>query len=99
MRSNRGAAAGRRAYNGGMARGWESKAVDDQIAEAEARKATREAPPVTAAERERARQRETLLLNRARTLQSLQAACNAQHRAMLEATLADLDARLKALEV
>jgi hypothetical protein len=29
----------------------------------------------------------------------LQAACNPQHRALLETTLADLDARLEALEV
>lgn len=81
-----------------MARGWESKAVDDQIADAELRKADRETARVSQADRERARQHDTLMLNRARTLQSLQTACNAQHRAMLEATLADLDGQLKDLE-
>lgn len=81
-----------------MARGWESKAVEDQIADVERGRAAPGAPGVTDAERERARVRDTLRLNRARTLQSLQAACNAQHRALLEATLADLDARLEALE-
>jgi hypothetical protein len=81
-----------------MARGWESKAVDDQIADAELRKADRETQRVSPADRARARQHDTLMLNRARTLQSLQTACNAQHRAMLEATLADLDGQLKDLE-
>jgi hypothetical protein len=81
-----------------MARGWESKAVDDQIADAELRKADRAAVRVSPADRERARHHDTLMLNRARTLQSLQTACNAQHRAMLEATLADLDGQLKDLE-
>ncbi|MCC7044233.1 MAG: hypothetical protein IT183_10235 [Acidobacteria bacterium] len=81
-----------------MARGWESKAVDAQIADAEVDKATREAFPTTEAARERARVRDALMLNRARTLQSLQMACNGRHRALLESTLADLDARLKALE-
>ena len=81
-----------------MARGWESKAVDDQMANAEQRKADRETTRVSHADRERARRHDTLMLNRARTLQSLQTACNAQHRAMLEATLAELDARLRDLE-
>lgn len=81
-----------------MARGWESKSVDDQIADAELRKADRRATRVSEPERQSARQHDTLMLNRARTLQSLQTACNAQHRAMLEATLADLDAQLKKLE-
>jgi hypothetical protein len=81
-----------------MARGWESKAVDAQIADAEADKAARDAAPMTEAERARATAREALKLSRARTLQSLQTACNAQHRALLEVTLADLEARLNALE-
>jgi hypothetical protein len=81
-----------------MARGWESKAVDDQIANAEADRAKRETAPVTDAERARARQLETLRLSRVRTLQSLQSACSPQHRASLEAALADLDVRLRSLE-
>lgn len=87
-----------RAYNALMARGWDSKAVDAQIADAETDRAGHDAAPVTEAERERARVHDALMLNRARTLQSLQTACNARHRALLESTLADLDARLKALE-
>ncbi len=81
-----------------MARGWESKAVDDQIVAAESAKAERESVDMTAEAREIARRRQTLLLNRARTLQSLQLACNPRHRALLEATLESLDIELRSLE-
>lgn len=81
-----------------MARGWESKAVDDQIASAEQAKADRTAAEVTPEARDLAARRQTLLLNRARTLQSLQVACNRQHRALLESTLESLDADLASLE-
>jgi len=81
-----------------MARGWESKAVDDQIAAAESAQGDRAVPAMTVAERDRARRRETLRLNRARTLQSLQTACDRRHRALLEQTLAHLDEELATLE-
>lgn len=81
-----------------MARGWESKSVDDQQAAAEAAKAERGRPERTPEERERAARRDALMLNRARTLQSLQAACDARYRGLLEQTLAHLDAELLALE-
>lgn len=81
-----------------MARGWESKSVDDQIAAAEAAKAERGQRALTPAERDRVTRRDTLKLNRARTLQSLQTACDARYRALLEQTLAHLDAEIAALE-
>ncbi|ODS59183.1 MAG: hypothetical protein ABS36_01620 [Acidobacteria bacterium SCN 69-37] len=81
-----------------MARGWESKAVDDQIADADARASTPVRPALTPAERERAQRRETLQLNRARTLQTLQVACNRRHRALLEETIAALDRELVVLD-
>lgn len=84
-------------YNDPMARGWESKAVDDQVAAAEAAQADRRQHEVTAAARERASRRDTVQLKRARTLQSLQTACDGHYRAQLEHTLADLDAELAAL--
>ena len=77
-----------------MARGWESKAVDDQMAAAEAAQLERSQDGVTAAARERASRRDTVQLKRARTLQSLQAACDSRYRALLETTLADLDTEL-----
>jgi hypothetical protein len=81
-----------------MARGWESKSVDDQIADAEAAKAEPQNRQLSAAERERATRRDALMLNRARTLQSLQTACDRRYRALLEQTLAHLDAEITALD-
>jgi hypothetical protein len=81
-----------------MARGWESKAVEDQQDAAARERAARQEPALTPEEQGRAQQREGLRLSRARTLATLQRACNPRHRAQLEATLAHLDAQLRALE-
>jgi hypothetical protein len=81
-----------------MARGWESKAVDEQQSAAEAARAERGRQQLTPAELESRAKRETLMLNRARTLQTLQAVCDRRHRALLEQTLAALDAELAALD-
>jgi hypothetical protein len=80
-----------------MARGWESKSVEDQQDAAARERATRQAPAPTAAEQARAQEREGLRLARARTLATLQTACQPRHRAMLEAQLAHLDRELSAL--
>jgi hypothetical protein len=80
-----------------MARGWESKNVEDQQAEAARERAI--GPPKTPEQMERAARRGNLQLSRARTLSDLQTACNPQHRALLERTLAHLDAELTALDV
>jgi hypothetical protein len=80
-----------------MARGWESKAIEDQQDAAERARAVQQAPALTPEAQARAQQRETLRLSRASTLATLQTACNPRHRAMLEETLAHLDAQLRAL--
>ena len=49
-----------------MARGWESKSVEDQIELAEARKHKKHEKPVSAAELDAIRKREGLLLSRKR---------------------------------
>jgi hypothetical protein len=77
-----------------MARGWESKAVEDQIAAAEAAKQAREGRELTAAQRERRARREGLLLSRAKIVRELEAARGERHRAMLERALAHIDAEL-----
>ena len=77
-----------------MARGWESKAVEDQQQEALTPPATTTGPapdPVRQAERA------SLLLARTRALADLQLACAPAHRAMLEGAIRDLDARLARL--
>jgi hypothetical protein len=77
-----------------MARGWESKSVEQQqeLATSEAgRTRARLSEEEIAAER----RRETLRLSRRRILQQLEVASNPQHREMLEAALGDLDAKLE----
>ena len=81
-----------------MARGWESKSVEDQQAEAEARRQAPVSRPLTDAERERQARRMTLGLSRARVLQDLQTACHPNHRATLEQSLAFIDRELEALD-
>jgi len=76
-----------------MARGWESKSVEQQQEEASSAK-TRSVP-LTPEQATREKRRQGLLLSRQRVLQQLEAASNPRHRQMLEAALADLDARLK----
>lgn len=68
------------------------------MAAAEQAKAERGRLAPSAAERELNTRRDTLRLNRASTLQSLQNACDRRHRALLEQTLAHLDAELAALD-
>jgi hypothetical protein len=81
-----------------MARGWESKSVEEQQDAAARERATRQAPAPTPEQQVKAQQREGLRLARARTLSQLQNACRAAHRAQLEATLADIDRRLTGLD-
>jgi hypothetical protein len=81
-----------------MARGWESKSVEEQQDAASRERAARQAPPMSDAEKARAQEREGLRLARVRTMATLQTACNPRHRAMLKETLAHLDRELGALE-
>jgi hypothetical protein len=69
-----------------MARGWESKSVEQQQEQAVSNREHR-GPPLTAEQ-----------IARQRILQQLQVACNPRHRQMLEAALAELDERLKSKE-
>jgi transposase len=80
-----------------MARGWESKAIEDQMAQSEDDKRVRGKAALTPAEMERQTQREGLLLSRTRTLTSLQGACDTRYRALLERTLAHVDEELARL--
>lgn len=80
-----------------MARGWESKSVEDQIGAAEAAKEARAKPPLSARERERRSRRESLSLSRAQIAGRLQSATNPRYRAQLEKTLEHLDRELREL--
>jgi type IV secretory pathway TraG/TraD family ATPase VirD4 len=74
-----------------VARGWESKSVEEQQSAAQTRKLL---TPEEVAEQ---RRREALLFSRSHVQAQLQAAQNTRHREMLESALAELDARLARL--
>jgi hypothetical protein len=78
-----------------MARGWESKAVEDQIDAAEARKDARAKRELSAEEREQDARKQSLLLSRAQTVSRLKLARNELYRKQLESALKHLDAQLE----
>jgi hypothetical protein len=81
---------------GAMARGWESKSVEEQIESAQARgkpAAARKGAEQLGRERERA----SIELTRTRVMHDLAAAKHPRHREMLEAALKHLDDKLAAL--
>jgi hypothetical protein len=80
-----------------MARGWESKSVEDQINARETAQDNPGRPKRTPEELELQAKLDGLQMVRNRTLASLQTACDSRYRAHLERVLADLDAQLKDL--
>ena len=80
-----------------MARGWESKSVEQQQEEmSELQKTARAA--VSPSEQKRNRQRDGLLLSRERLTQQLEAVSNPRHRQMLQQAIAELDRQLSSFE-
>jgi len=79
-----------------MARGWESKSVEDQIQERESA-STDTRPRLTPEQVQLQARRDGLQMVRTRTLMSLQSACDSRYRAHLERVLADVEAQLLAL--
>jgi hypothetical protein len=75
-----------------VARGWESKSVEEQ--QAEAATPPPAGPPLTPAQIASQRQRQGLLLSRQHVLQQLDAAQNPRHREILQSALTDLDMQL-----
>lgn len=83
-----------------MARGWESKAVEAQVEEAEKRALKQSMPDkLTPEERARRERQDSLRLSRARTLDQLEQATRPAHRAMLQRTLRALEAEIEELGV
>ena len=78
-----------------MARGFESKSVEEQQAEAKRESTTRQ--QLTPEQMERRRKREGLILSRNNVKQRLESSSNPAHRQMLEGALADLDRQLAEL--
>jgi hypothetical protein len=80
-----------------MARGWESKSVEQQQEERSVRQDNIRAP-ISPAEQQCNRKRVGLLLSRERLTQQLLAALNPRHRQMLEQSIAELDRQLSSFK-
>jgi hypothetical protein len=87
---------GHGSYNFLVARGWESKSVEEQQAEAATTSGPAK-PPLTRAQIASQHQRQGLFLSRQHVLQQLEAASNPRHPEILQRALADLDAQLARL--
>lgn len=85
-------------YTVNMARGWESKAVEEQLAASEAAREAKTRPALSAPEVERRTRKNSLQLSRLGILKELETARHQGYRALLERTLAHLDGELAGLE-
>ena len=80
-----------------MARGWESKSVEQQQdAMLERSKPAR--PALSPEQRDRDRKRQGLLLSRSHLSRQFEAATNPRHRQLLTDGIAELDRQLSSLE-
>lgn len=79
-----------------MARGWESKSVEDQLEERERAKREAAAPVSTEAPEYRQR-RETLQLTRSQLLNQIKTARSDAHRQLLERSLRAIQEELETL--
>lgn len=81
-----------------MARGWESKSVEEQIGEAEARQESRRKRRLTPFETDQLKRKEALMLERARIVREMERAYMRRHLVMLERGLAHIDSELAKLD-
>jgi hypothetical protein len=81
-----------------MARGWESKSIENQIDEAAAKKEARRTQNLTPSETQHLQRKETLLRERARIIREMERAYMRRHLVMLERGLAHIEAELAKLE-
>ena len=78
-----------------MARGWESKSVEDQIGAAEAERELRASYQVSAEQRALGEHKQSLMLSRALILSRIKAARDTRYRAQLQLALDQLDEQLR----
>ena len=81
-----------------MAKGWESKSVEDQIQNSDQRDSGKGRSQVTPAEAEMRRRKNLLRLSRTRVETELSAATDQRYRDQLSRALADIEAKISALE-
>ncbi|HYR76869.1 MAG TPA: hypothetical protein VEM96_13600 [Pyrinomonadaceae bacterium] len=78
-----------------MARGWESKSVEEQIGAAEAERDAQAERQASPQQRQQGERRQSLLLSRAQILGRLKLARNERYRAQLESALKHVESQLK----
>jgi hypothetical protein len=79
-----------------MARGWESKSVEEQQSQMN-RSKTKSAAPLSAEQKAKQHKRDSLMLARSQVLEQLRAASDPRHREMLQRALADLESQVARL--
>lgn len=77
-----------------MARGWESKAVEQQMEMTESKETESDLPQIDPEQQQRQRERESLELSRSRVQQELSAATHPRYRTSLEAALGYLEEKI-----
>jgi len=85
-------------YTSGVARGWESKSVEDQINERKAEAEASGKKTLGRDEIEKRSRRESISLSRARTVAALESTVDERYRALLQRTLEHLDSELAKLD-
>ena len=84
-------------YNGGMARGWDSKSIEAQIEEKNSATVNQTIQSLASQEEVHSKiRRNNLLLSRRRIEQELAASGNERYSEMLRRSLAELDSQLEA---
>lgn len=84
-------------YNGIVARGWESKSVEEQIESFTSNRRSAAKDKLSAEQIERERQKESLLLTRTRVLHDIEHSHHPRHLKILQDSLAYLDGKLAEL--
>lgn len=79
-----------------MAKGWESKAIEGQVQDAQSERNNKKTQ-LTIAQIEANRRKQVLLLSRARVADGLQSSSDSRYRDQLTRALADLDAQISQL--
>jgi hypothetical protein len=77
-----------------MARGWESKSVEDQIEESRSAKPAKKSAPLTPEQLQREQKKADLMLSRRRIAQQLQQSDNQRYSELMRKTLAELDVQI-----
>ena len=81
-----------------MAKGWESKSVEDQIQNLDQRESGKGRSQLSPAQAEMHRRKNLLLLSRARVQADLSTTTDERYRNQLSRALTDIEAQISALE-